>query len=390
MKKIKINDVAVYVATILISILISYFGSSYFMSLVPTIPSEGYKNDEFHQAKISQIVSERVISDSFEGDLEVVFKAVISSGPFQHREITVNQIYDDAMVAQLYPLSMGDSIVLYRSVFDQRVEWRLVSFARSNLIGILVALFLILIILFGRWQGFNAIVSLGFTVFAVFFILIPAILANLNLYVITLGVALYIIIMSFILIGGITKKTIAASLGCMGGILVATLLAIIFTTLMRMSGILSEDYVHLVFIENDLPLNLTGILFVSIVVGSLGAVMDVAMSIASSLQELIDTAPSISVRQIIFSGMSIGKDIMGTMANTLILAYIGSSLPTILLMIIYAKPINLLIHSEYMAAEVLQAVAGSLGILFAIPVTSILSAMLYRNRVKQKKLTAKM
>lgn len=226
--------------------------------------------------------------------------------------------------------------------------------------------------------------------FAVFFILIPAILANLNLYVITLGVALYIIIMSFILIGGITKKTIAASLGCMGGILVATLLAIIFTTLMRMSGILSEDYVHLVFIENDLPLNLTGILFVSIVVGSLGAVMDVAMSIASSLQELIDTAPSISVRQIIFSGMSIGKDIMGTMANTLILAYIGSSLPTILLMIIYAKPINLLIHSEYMAAEVLQAVAGSLGILFAIPVTSILSAMLYRNRVKQKKLTAKM
>lgn len=358
------------------------------MSLVPTIPTEGYKNDEFHQAKISQIVSERVILDSFEGDLELVFKAVISSGPFQHREITITQIYDDAMVAQLYPLSIGDGVVLYRSVFDERIEWRLVSFARSNLLGILVGLFLVLIILFGRWQGFNAIVSLGFTIFAVFFILVPAILANLNLYVITLVVALYIIIMSFILIGGITKKTIAASLGCMGGILVATLLAISFTSLMRMSGILSEDYVHLVFIQNDLPLNLTGILFVSIVVGSLGAVMDVAMSIASSLQELIDTAPSISVRQVIFSGMSIGKDIMGTMANTLILAYIGSSLPTILLMIIYAKPVNLLIHSEYMAAEVLQAVAGSLGILFAIPVTSILSALLHRNLLKQKKLAA--
>lgn len=386
MTKEKKKSIAIYLITIVVSILISFLGATYFNAQQPKLDNEEYNDDEFHSAQITELVSETETSeeDSYLGPKIIVFKAIVSKGELQHREVTITQIFSDQMLVELYPLDVGDSVILYRVIQDSYTDWYLVSFARSNYLGLLFGIFLVLILLFGKLKGLNAVISLAFTMFSVFYILIPAIISNANIYLLTLGVTLYIIFMSFIIIGGLNRKTIAASLGCMGGILVATLIALSFMSLMKMSGILNDEFVFLVYLQDELPLDLRGILFVSIVIGSLGAVMDVAMSIASSLQELIEQVPDIKPKQIISSGLSIGKDIMGTMANTLILAYIGSSLPTILLLIIYAKPTNLLMNSEYIASEVLQAVAGSLGILFAIPLTSILSALLVK-RHQQKK-----
>lgn len=386
MKKETKKSIIIYLVTIVISVLISFLGASYFSGQQPELSNEEYNNDEFHRAQITEIVSEAETSEEnkYLGPKTIVFKAIISKGELQHREVTVTQIFSDQMFVELYPLESGDSIILYRIIEDSFTDWYLVSFARSNYLVLLFGLFLVLIILFGKLKGLNAVISLGFTIFSVFYILIPAIISNANIYLLTLGVTLYIIFMSFIIIGGLNRKTISASLGCMGGILVATLIAVLFMNIMNMSGILEDEFVFLVYLQDELPLDLRGILFVSIVIGSLGAVMDVAMSISSSLQELIEQVPDIKPKQIISSGLTIGKDIMGTMANTLILAYIGSSLPTILLLIIYAKPYNLLVNSEYIASEVLQAVAGSLGILFAIPLTSILSAILAKRNKSVK------
>jgi uncharacterized membrane protein len=227
-------------------------------------------------------------------------------------------------------------------------------------------------------KGFSSILSLGFTVYAIFFILIPAILSNANIYILTLAIVLYVTLLTFILLTGLSKKMVAATLGCFGGVAMAALIAFVWMEIMKMSGVLSDEYIHLILLKDEIPIDLRGIMFIAVVIGALGAIMDVSMSIASALEEVIINSPKISPKELIKSGFNIGRDVMGTMSNTLILAYIGSALPFILLLIIYARPMNLLANSEYIASEIMQAVAGSLGILFAMPITALITATLYK------------
>ncbi len=386
MKKTKFKDVLIYVATILISLLISYLGTTYYAAQMPKIENPQYDSSQFHNAKITSIVSDQPFIDENDFGVvrEVIFKATISKGVYQHREIIVNQQFTLQTLEELYPVEVGDSVILYRIEVDNNVEWALVSYQRENSLWLLAGLFTGLIILFGRMKGFSSIVSLGFTVYAIFFILIPAILSNANIYILTLAIVLYVTLLTFILLTGLSKKMIAATLGCFGGVAMAALIAFIWMEIMKMSGVLSDEYIHLILLKDEIPIDLRGIMFIAVVIGALGAIMDVSMSIASALEEVIINSPKISPTEVVKSGFNIGRDVMGTMSNTLILAYIGSALPFILLLIIYARPMNLLANSEYIASEIMQAVAGSLGILFAMPITALLTAALYRMTTLKK------
>ncbi len=366
--------------TILISLLISYLGSSYYSSRMPVIENPQYDSSQFHNAKITAIVSDQPTSDENDFGVirEVIFKATISRGVYQHREITVRQQFTLQTLEELYPVEVGDAVILYRIDYGDIIDWTLVSYQRENSLWLLAGIFVIMIILFGRLKGLSSIISLGFTIFAIFYILIPAILANVNVYLLSLAIVLYVTLMTFVLLGGLSKKTIAATLGCFGGIAMAATVAFVWMEIMKLSGVLSDEYIHLILLKDEIPIDLRGIMFIAVVIGALGAVMDVSMSIASSLEEIIFNSPNIKPSEVIKSGMNIGRDIMGTMSNTLILAYIGSALPFILLLIIYARPFNLLSNSEYIASEIMQAIAGSLGILFAMPITALISATLYR------------
>lgn len=380
MKKTKYKDVLIYVATILISLLVSYLGTTYYAAQMPKIENPQYDSSQFHNAKITSIVSDQPFIDENDFGVvrEVIFKATISKGVYQHRDIIVNQQFTLQTLEEMYPVEVGDSVILYRIEVDNNVEWVLVSYQRENSLWLLAGLFTGLIILFGRMKGFSSIVSLGFTVYAIFFILIPAILSNANIYILTLAIVLYVTLLTFILLTGLSKKMIAATLGCFGGVAMAAIIAFIWMEIMKMSGVLSDEYIHLILLKDEIPIDLRGIMFIAVVIGALGAIMDVSMSIASALEEVIINSPQISPTEVVKSGFNIGRDVMGTMSNTLILAYIGSALPFILLLIIYARPMNLLANSEYIASEVMQAVAGSLGILFAMPITALLTAALYR------------
>ena len=124
-----------------------------------------------------------------------------------------------------------------------------------------------------------------------------------------------------------------------------------------------------------------GIIFAMIIIGALGAVMDVSMSISSSLFELKKKSPHISPRELMKSGFAIGGDMMGTMANTLVLAYIGSSLTCVLLYVSYNANLAQVINKEKIVAEILQALAGSMGMLMTLPLTSVICAMTYNRTV---------
>ena len=142
---------------------------------------------------------------------------------------------------------------------------------------------------------------------------------------------------------------------------------------------------YLYNLRKDNPIDLKAIIFAMIIVGAVGAVMDVAMSIASSLCEINEKSPDLPARELLKSGLTIGRDIMGTMANTLVLAYIGSALCCMLLMVTYSSNVSQILNREQIAVEILQALAGSIGILAALPLTAITSVLCLKplNRIKR-------
>ena len=165
--------------------------------------------------------------------------------------------------------------------------------------------------------------------------------------------------------------------------LAAGVITVAANTVCQLTGLTTEDSMYLLFLNSEKPIDLRAIIFAAIILGAVGAIMDVSMSLSSSLAEMKEQAGNMSAAQITRSGMVVGRDIMGTMANTLILAYIGSSLSVTLLLAAYNSSTPLLLfNSEMILVELLQAVAGSLGILLTIPLTSLVCGVLYRNDEK--------
>jgi uncharacterized membrane protein len=200
------------------------------------------------------------------------------------------------------------------------------------------------------------------------------VLAGANIYLGAIVVSIYIIVSTLLLVDGLTAKTVVASAGCAAGVLAAAGMTALMSRLLKLSGMVTQDTLFLAGIGN---IDLVGVVFAAIVIGAVGAVMDVAMSIASSLGELHSKAPALSAKGLFSSGIAIGRDMMSTMANTLVLAYIGSSLATVLLLLTYTNSIQGLLNIEMIVTELLQAIIGSMAILLTIPLTSAIAAMLY-------------
>ena len=190
-------------------------------------------------------------------------------------------------------------------------------------------------------------------------------------------VCVYTIAMTLSIVIGFNKKSLTAAIGCGSGVAVAGIISIIMDRLLSLTGIVDESSRYLAILPIATPINLRAIIFAGIIIGAMGAIMDVAMSISSSLWEVKEKAGTIKFEALFRSGLTIGRDIMGTMANTLILAYIGSSLSVVLVLSVYSNSLFALFNSEMIVVEIVQALAGSLGILFAMPLTALFCSIFY-------------
>ena len=243
-----------------------------------------------------------------------------------------------------------------------------------------MALFVILIIIFGRTKGLRTIISLMYTCISVFAVFIPAVLSGKNIYLNAVFVCIFIIAMTLLLVNGWDKKTLCALLGCVGGVMAAAAITAVFSHVMKFTGYVNESSYYLTKLPH--PVDLGAIAFSAVIIGAVGAVMDVAMSMSSSLYELSVKADNITFSSLVSSGFAIGRDMMGTMANTLVLAYVGSSLSSVLLLLTYAESTMDVFNREMIAHEIVQAVAGSIGIVLTIPVTALVCGAFYIGRNK--------
>lgn len=380
--KEKVKQTAVWLATVLISVVLLYFGN-----MICTKDLDIFSDENAYTAKaIVTELGEKVEEDySMSEDLVYsnamqYFMARVISGESKGEVLLAAQTSDNYVAgsSEEKAVEVGDKVILYNYGMKQGdADWVFGGYARFEPVMWLMVAFFVLLIVFGQLKGLNTIVSLGFTVLSVFSVFIPAVLSGYNIYLMTIIICVYTIIMTLLITNGATTKSFTTILGCTFGVLLAAVLELLFDKLMMLTGVTDEHSIYLQYLSSGVEINLRALIFAMVVIGAMGAVMDVAMDISSSLAEVHRHAPHLGFMELVKSGLTIGKDIMGTMANTLVLAYIGSSLCSILLMITYSSSLMELLNRENISVEIMQALIGSTAILLTIPLTSIVCAVKY-------------
>lgn len=252
----------------------------------------------------------------------------------------------------------------------------LFNYDRALVMGGALLVFCAVLVLLGGRKGVRALLGLVFTLVCLWFLLIPGLIRGLPAIPLTIAVAAVCAAASLILLDGPSRKSLCAILGCVGGVAAAGLFAALVGALTPMDGFNMSEAENLLLYGAEKGLSIRGLLVCGVLVAALGAVMDVAMSIASAAWELREHNDGLSRRKLFRSGMNIGRDAMGTMANTLILAFAGSSFNLLILIQIYDIPFLQLANTDFLCIEILQSVAGSMGILLTVPLVAAISAYL--------------
>lgn len=274
-------------------------------------------------------------------------------------------------------VGVGDRIIV-RLITQEDGSYyaSLFNYDRALVMGGALLVFCAVLVLLGGRKGVRALLGLVFTLVCLWFLLIPGLIRGLPAIPLTIAVAAVCAAASLILLDGPSRKSLCAILGCVGGVAAAGLFAALVGALTPMDGFNMSEAENLLLYGAGKGLSIRGLLVCGVLVAALGAVMDVAMSIASAAWELREHNDGLSRRELFRSGMNIGRDAMGTMANTLILAFAGSSFNLLILIQIYDIPFLQLANTDFLCIEMLQSVAGSMGILLTVPLVAAISAYL--------------
>lgn len=315
-----------------------------------------------------QEVTVRVLTGNFKGSERII-----------DNMLTGNPAYD-------IPLSKGDKVILHMEPVSETVtgpedvDIFIADIQRNTQIYIFTGIFCILLLIIGRKKGLTSIISILSTIALIFFMLMPMIL---NGFCPIASAVLTGILSTFItiyLVGGFNSKSSAAIIGTSISLIFAGALSMLAIYFAHLTGFAGEENMFLYTARPDL--SFTGILSASMIIAALGALMDTAVSIASTVNEIYETDKSLTVRQLFKSGMNVGRDIIGTMSNTLILVYLGSSLPLVLLS--SNIDMNKFFNLNQVATEILSAIIGSIAILACVPITAIISAILIKRQDRKK------
>ena len=382
--KIFKNTVFQQAVTVAISIVLLVV-ASFFCSYKPEITTDS----ELQHAVVEEVIATTQQPSVNNKDAKVViFSATITTGEHKGESFKMTQLLDEMSPPVPEPVEPGDKILVAYTQSEHHGSaisgWTYAGVNHSLGVILLVVAFLILILIIGRGKGVSTIISLIITMAAVLWIYIPSLLLGYNIYLITILITLFVIASTLCTLNGWNKKTLCSIIGNAGGILASGVLAIFVNRAFGVTGVLNQDYLFLTMLEGGVSINLKALIWGGILIGSLGAIMDVSMSLASSMQELSEQMYEPSFKKLVISGFNIGRDAIGTMTNTLILAYVGGSMATILLFTAYTSDFVVLLNYEMLLVEIIQAIVGSIGILLAVPITVFFSAWIFLKKSKSQ------
>lgn len=379
----KFRSFAAWCAAVLFSLVFIFVGNKTVTKDLDIFSMEGAYAEKARVVSIGEKVTDSYsMSEDLQYDNSIqYFNAKILTGEFKGQEVLAAQTSDNYTISADADVSVGDKVMLYNyGTPEGEADWVFGGYYRLDGLSVFGLIFCALLLFFGHVKGLNTLISLAFTCLAVFMVFVPSVLSGFNVYFMSSITCVYVIIMTLLITSGATAKALTTILGCTFGVVTAALLELLCEEAFRLTGVIDEHSIYLGYLESGVTVDLRSLIFAMVTIGALGAVMDVAMDISASLHELHYRAPDLPFRELYKSGITIGRDVMGTMANTLVLAYIGSGLCSILLLITYSGSLRELLNRENMTVEILQALIGSTSILLTIPITSLVCGFLYTNR----------
>ena len=271
----------------------------------------------------------------------------------------------------------GMKVIVMQSVAGDSTVASVYTQDREGIIYIFAIIYLLALCLIGGKQGIKGCLGLIFTFFCVIFVYLPLVYLKFSPFWTAVFVCFITTLVTMYLIGGPTRKTCAATLGTLAGVVLAGISAWCFSKASGITGFNVSDIETLMTLWNTNRIQVGGLLFSGLLISCLGAVMDVAMSISSAIDEIYRQNTSLTRKELFKAGLRVGRDMMGTDSNTLILAFAGSSVSTLLLDYSYDLPYQQIINSNNIGIAIMQGLAGSFGIVLSVPFTVLICTILF-------------
>lgn len=302
--------------------------------------------------------------------ITILFK----NGPLKGREVELDNNLSTTHNIYVKP---GASVIVKA---DRPVGiapyYTLYNYDRTPGLVAVFAIFAAFMVLVGRFKGLRSVLGLVISIFFIFAFLLPAVYRGWSPVLTSVVTVLIIAVFSILLLNGFSQKTYTALLAVAAGVLLSALFFAVISALLHLAGYNIEEAEELIIVSRNTGLKIEEVLFAGVLVASLGAVIDISVSVAASVYEIKDKRPGVSPKELFRSGMDVGKDMIGAQSMTLILAFVGSSLATLLSLIAYGARFDQVLSSDYVAVEAVHGVTGSLAVILAVPVTAGLCALL--------------
>ncbi len=327
----------------------------------------------FEKAEVTEILQDNLNSNGTRvGEQKVRVKMLTGARKGEKLDVTSSSGYLFGAAC-----TVGMKVVVMQSVAGETTIASVYSQDREWVIYIFALLYLLALCVIGGKQGLKGCLGLIFTFFCVIFVYLPLVYLRFSPFWAAVFICFLTTLVTMYLIGGPTKKTCAATLGTLAGVVLAGLSAWCFSKASGISGYNVSDIETLMTLWNTNRIQVGGLLFSGLLISCLGAVMDVAMSISSAIDEIYKQNTSLTRKELFKAGMRVGRDMMGTDSNTLILAFAGSSVSTLLLDYAYDLPYQQIINSNNIGIAIMQGLAGSFGIVLSVPLTVLICTVLF-------------
>lgn len=383
MKKNRILFALMAFAVVLLFIGAAYFILPGILSPQPSpadvAPTLGY-GSEAVKGEITEILEEGQIQLGDVTQSYQVLRVKILEGDLQGLELVV-----DYGKKQLRPegldLQPGDRVFLtIGRDTSNTIQARFLDFERTGPLLILFGTFVLFSVLISGWKGVRALLGMGISIGVIILFIIPQILGGKDPVLVSVSGAFLLLAVTLYLVYGWTLKTHSAVLGVLSSLILTALLAHYFVNLARLTGFGNEDALFLMQ-QSAVGINMQGLVLGGMLIGALGVLDDLVITQASVVFELFNLDPEMTFGDLFKRSMRVGQDHVAATVNTLVLAYAGAALPLFLLFSISGARIGYLLNLEYVAEEVVRTMVGSLGLIAAVPFTSLLASLIAKRSI---------
>ncbi len=331
-----------------------------------------------YHGKVLEVLSEEVREIPGTGTEHVyqTIKIKILDGPHTGEIITIENDYLE--------LDKGDKFYFNHNIYiDGRESYGIINIDRKGALLFLFLVFMAVVILFGRWQGVRALIALGGSFLSIIFILLPGILNGWNPLVASFLVAGGILFAAIFFTHGFNRESVVAYAGTMIAVLLAGLFAIFAVHITDLSGFASDETIYLNFNTGG-TLNFTALLLGAFIIGFLGVLDDIAVTQSAVVSELFNSNPEMKKREVYKRAMRVGREHVGALVNTLVLAYTGASLPLLLYFNLGPSSFATSINLEIFATEIVRMIVGSVGLVLTVPIVTFLAVTYLRGHKSQQ------